>query len=138
MLLKKIKFEIRPNNLRRTKMIRLTKPIISASLVLTIALLINFVGVDIANACGWGQGGGQGYVPQRRDQNGYLAQKQPLTLTQARDIVTSYVKRLNPKLEVGKITDNGGFYEAEVIGEGNEVIQLVGVDKQSGRLIVLN
>jgi len=119
-------------------MIRLTKPIISASLVLTIALLINFVGVDIANACGWGQGGGQGYVPQRRDQNGYLAQKQPLTLTQARDIVTSYVKRLNPKLEVGKVTDNGGFYEAEVIGEENEIIQLVGVDKQSGRLIVLN
>ena len=117
---------------------RLTKPILTGSLILAIALMINFVGSDIANACGWGQGGGQGYVPQRRDQNGYLAQKQPLTLTQARDIVTNYVKRLNPKLEVGKINDNGGFYEAEVINEGNEVIQLVGVDKQSGRLIVLN
>jgi len=117
---------------------RLTKPILTGSLILAIALLISFVGIDIANACGWGQGGGQGYVPQRRDQNGYLAQKQALTQEQARDIVTNYVKRLNPKLEVGKITDNGGFYEAEVIGEGNEVIQLVGVDKQSGRLIVLN
>jgi hypothetical protein len=117
---------------------RLSKPILTASLILTIGLLISIVSVDIANACGWGQGGGQGYVPQRRDQNGYLAQKQPLTPEQARDLVTNYVKRLNPKLEVGNVTDNGGFYEAEVIGEGNEVIQLVGVDKQSGRLIVLN
>lgn len=119
-------------------MIRLTKSIITGSVILTMTLLINFAGLDIANACGWGQGGGQGYVPQRRDQNGFLAQKQALTQEQAKDIVTNYVKRLNPKLEVGKITDNGGFYEAEVIGEGNEVIQLVGVDKQSGRLIVLN
>ena len=117
---------------------RLIKPILTGSLIVVIALLINFVGSDIANACGWGQGGGQGYVPQRRDQNGYFARKQPLTQEQARDVVANYVKRLNPKLEVGKITDNGSFYEAEVIGEGNEIIQLVGIDKQSGRLIILN
>jgi hypothetical protein len=48
------------------------------------------------------------------------------------------VKRLNPELKIGKITDNGGFYEAEVIAEDNEVIQLVGIDKRSGRLILLN
>ena len=36
---------------------RLTKPILTGSLILAIALLINFVGADIANACGWGQGG---------------------------------------------------------------------------------
>lgn len=119
-------------------MIRLTKPVITGAVILTIALLINFVGLDIANACGWGQGGGQGYVPQRRDQNGFLAQKQALTQEQARDIVTRYVKRLNPALKIGKITDNGGFYEAEVIAENNEVLQLVGIDKRSGRLIVLN
>lgn len=117
---------------------RLTKPILAGSLILTIALLINFVGLDIANACGWGQGGGQGYVPQRRDSNGFLAQKQTLTEDQARDIVTKYVKRLNPNLEVGNVKDNGSFYEAEIIAEDNEVIQLVGIDKQSGRLIVLN
>jgi hypothetical protein len=117
---------------------RLTKPILTGSLILSMALLINFVGLDIANACGWGQGGGQGYVPQRRDSNDFMAQKQALTEGQARDIVTKYVKRLNPNLEVGKVTDNGGFYEAEIIAEDNEVIQLVGIDKQSGRLIVLN
>ena len=115
-------------------MLRLTKPIITGSLIVTIALLISFVGVDIANACGWGQG----YVPQRRDSNGYLAQKQALTEEQARDIVTRYVKRLNSKLEVGNLKDNGSFYEAEIIAEDNEVIQLVGIDKQTGRLIVLN
>ena len=117
---------------------KLTTPIPTGSLILTIALLINFVGLDIANACGWGQGGGQGYVPQRRDSNGFLAQKQALTEEQARDIVTKYVKRLNPNLEVGNLKDNGSFYEAEIIAEDNEIIQLVGIDKQSGRLIVLN
>ena len=98
-------------------MTRRTKPIYTASMILAIALLINFVGLDIAAACGWGQGGGQGYVPQRRDQNGYMAQKQALTEEQAKDIVAKYVKRLNPNLEVGKVKDNGSFYEAEIIAE---------------------
>ena len=117
---------------------RRMRPILTGTLILTIALLISFVSADIANACGWGRGGGQGYVPQRRDSNGFLAQKQALTENQARDIVTRYVKRLNPNLEVGKLKDNGSFYEAEIIAEDNEIIQLVGIDKQSGRLIVLN
>ena len=119
-------------------MTKRTQPIFTASLIIAIALLINFVGLDIANACGWGQGGGQGYVPQRRDQNGFLAQKQPLTQEQAKDIVANYVKRLNPNLTVGNVKDNGSFYEAEIVAEDNEVIQLVGIDKQSGRLIILN
>ena len=119
-------------------MTKRTKPIFTASLIIAIALLISFVGLDIANACGWGRGGGQGYVPQRRDQNGFLAQKQPLTQEQAKDIVANYVKRLNPNLTVGNVKDNGSFYEAEIIAEDNEVIQLVGIDKQSGRLIILN
>jgi len=119
-------------------MTKRTKPIFTALLIIAIALLINFVGLDLANACGWGQGGGEGYVPQRRDQNGFLAQKQPLTQEQAKDIVANYVKRLNPNLTVGNVKDNGSFYEAEIIAEDNEVIQLVGIDKQSGRLIILN
>ena len=119
-------------------MTKRTQPIFTASLIIAITLLINFVGLDLANACGWGQGGGQGYVPQRRDQNGFLAQKQPLTQEQAKDIVANYVKRLNPNLTVGNVKDNGSFYEAEIIAEDNEVIQLVGIDKQSGRLIILN
>ena len=107
-------------------------------LFLTITGIFSIASIDFAEACGWGQGGGEAYVPQRRDQNGFLAQKQALTEEQARDIVSNYVKRLNPKLNIGNITDNGGFYEAEIIGDDNQVIQLVGVDKQSGRLVLLN
>jgi hypothetical protein len=108
-------------------------------LFLTVIGIIGIASVDFAQACGWGQGGGDAYVPQRRDQNnGFLAQKQALTEDQARDIVSNYIKRLNPKLNIGNVNDNGGFYEAEIIGEDNQVIQLVGVDKQSGRLVLLN
>ena len=107
-------------------------------LFLTVTAIFSVASIDFAQACGWGQGGGQGYVPQRRDQNGFLAQKQVVTQDEARDIVSNYIKRLNPKLAIGNITDNGGFYEAEIIGDDNQVIQLVGVDKQSGRLVLLN
>lgn len=119
-------------------MLRLSKSIMTGSLILTAALLINFVGLDVANACGWGRSGGGDYVPQRRDSQGFLATKPALTKEQAQDIVTNYVKRLNPELKIGKVTDNGGFYEVEIIADDNQVIQLVGVDKQSGRLILLN
>ena len=118
-----------------TGLAKLTKTFI---LFLTVLAIFSIAGIDIANACGWGQGGGQSYVPQRRDSKGFMAQKQALTEEQARDIVTKYVKRLNPNLEVGNLKDNGSFYEAEIIAEDNEVIQLVGIDKRSGRLIVLN
>jgi hypothetical protein len=120
-------------------MIRITKSAKTFILFLTVIGIVGIFSVDFAQACGWGQGGGQAYVPQRRDQNnGFLAQKQPLNEEQARDIVSNYIKRLNPRLNIGNITDNGGFYEAEIIGEHNLVVQLVGVDKQSGRLVLLN
>jgi hypothetical protein len=108
-------------------------------LFLTVTGIFSIAAIDFAQACGWGQGGGEAFVPQRRDQNnGFLAQKQAVTEEQARDIVSNYAKKLNPKLNIGNITDNGDFYEAEIIGEDSQVIQLVGVDKQSGRLVLLN
>ena len=120
-------------------MTRITKSAKTFILFLTIIGIVGIFSVDFTQACGWGQGGGEAYVPQRRDQNnGFLAQKQALTEEQARDIVSNYVKRLNPKLSIGNINDSGGFYEAEIIGEDNQVIQLVGVDKQTGRLVLLN
>ena len=98
-----------------------------------------FQGTNMAAACGWGNSSGGGdYVPQQRNaSNNFLAQKPALTETQARDIVGNYVKRLNPELEIGSVTDNGSFYEAQIISPDKEVVQLLGVDKQSGRLIVL-
>jgi hypothetical protein len=118
-----------------TKKIR---TIIIGASILALTGMINFVAVDIASACGWGQSGGGGYVPQRRDSDGFLAKKSAVSEDQAREIVTSYVKRLNPDLEIGKVKDNGGFYEVEIVDESQEIVQLLGVDKRSGRLILLN
>jgi len=106
--------------------------------ILALTGMINFVAVDIAGACGYGQSGGGDYVPQRRDSGELLANKSAVSEDQARDIVTNYVKKLNPSLEIGEIKDNGGFYEVEIVNEGREIVQLLGVDKRSGRLILLN
>jgi hypothetical protein len=118
-----------------TKKIR---TIILGASILALTGMINFVAVDIATACGYGQSGGGDYVPQRRDSGELLANKSAVSEDQARDIATNYVKKLNPNLEIGKIKDNGGFYEVEIVDEGQEIVQLLGVDKRSGRLILLN
>lgn len=97
-----------------------------------------FVGSNHASACGWGNSGGENYVPQRRGPTGPLAQRYTLTKEQAFEIVSQHVKRLNPDLEVGRINDAGSFFEAEILSRDNEVVQLVGVDKTSGRLILIN
>jgi hypothetical protein len=119
-------------------MTRKIRTIIIGASLLALTGMINFVAVDIASACGYGQSGGGDYVPQRRDSGELLARKSAVSENQAREIVTSYVKKLNPDLEIGKIKDNGGFYEVEIVDAGQEVVQLLGVDKRSGRLILLN
>lgn len=117
---------------------KLSKTLVMGIAILSIAAMTQFVWTDMAAACGWGQSGGGDYVPQRRDSSGFLARKSTVSEEQARDIVSGYVKKLNPNLEIGKVTDNGGFYEVEIVDAGNEIVQLLGVDKLSGRLIVLN
>jgi len=97
-----------------------------------------FAGSGSASACGWGSSGGGDYVPQRRDSNSYRAQKPSLTKEQSYEIVSNHVKKLNPDLKIGKFNDAGNFYEAEILSQDNEVVQLIGVDKTSGRLILIN
>ena len=98
-----------------------------------------FTGYQEAEACGWGGSGGQGYAPQRRgNQLGPLASKPAITQEQAFDMVFNHIKRLNPDLRVGQVNDAGNFYEAEILSADNEVVQLMGVDKQSGRLMLIN
>lgn len=118
-----------------TKKIR---TLILGASILALMGMINFVAVDIAGACGYGQSGGSGYVPERRDSGELLAKKSDVSEDQARNIVSKYVKKLNPNLEIGQVKDNGGFYEVEIVDEGREIVQLLGVDKRSGRLILLN
>jgi hypothetical protein len=119
---------------------KLSKALVMGIAILSIAAITQFVWTDIAAACGYnsGQSGGSGYVPQRRDSEGFLARKSAVSEDQAKEIVSGYVKKLNPALEIGTVTDNGGFYEVEVVNGGNEIVQLLGVDKRSGRLILLN
>ena len=115
-----------------------------ALLVAGIALTVLFTGVPMhlgthnAAACGWDQGGGQGYVPQRRDGNNYLAQRPALTMDQARQLVENHIHKLNSNLKVGRFNDAGELYEADIVSPGNEVVQVIGVDKRSGRLMLLN
>lgn len=117
---------------------KLSKMLVVGIAILSMVAITQFIWTDFAAACGWGQSGGGDYVPQRRDSGRFLARKSPVTEEQARNIVSGYVKRLNPDLETGKVTDNGGFFEVEVIDAGKEIVQLLGVDKRSGRLILLN
>jgi hypothetical protein len=97
-------------------------------------------GPHYASACGWNSGsaGGGDYVPQRRDSTGPIAQKSFLTKEQAADLASNHVKRLNPSLQVGQINDAGSFYEIQILDSANNVVQRLGVDKQTGRLILIN
>ncbi len=114
------------------------------ALVLAGALIFLFIGPPSAaacgaGACGWtGQSGGADFVPQRQTGGTGLAAKSALTREQAREIVTNHIHKLNPSLKVGKINDSGGFYEADVLSRDDEVIQVLGVDKYSGRLMTIN
>jgi hypothetical protein len=103
----------------------------------------NFLGSGSAFACGgggsWGSAGGGDYVPQQRGLSGSFANKAPaLTKEQAQDVVANQVKRLNPDLRIGQMKDVGSYYEAEVLGADGNVVQRLGVDKESGRMILIN
>jgi hypothetical protein len=101
----------------------------------------NFSGFGHAQACGgnWGASGGGDYVPQRRGPSGWFKNGAPaVTQEQAQQLVTSQVKRLNPDLKIGRLQDAGSYYEAEVVGTNGDVVQRLGVDKESGQMIVLN
>lgn len=112
----------------------------AAGIVMTltaIALPWN-MGAHNAEACGGGQIGGQGYAPQRRDSGNNYAARPALTEEQARKIIEQHVTKLNSTLKVGPINDAGEMYEAEIFSKDNEVVQIIGVAKLSGRLILIN
>jgi hypothetical protein len=87
-------------------------------------------------ACGWGDGGGGGFVPQRHDTGN--APQAAVTADQARQIIENHVQRLNSALRIGKFNDAGSYYEAEIVAANNEVVQIIGVDKRSGQLVLID
>jgi hypothetical protein len=118
--------------------------VIGSLLVLGVFALShsNFWGSGPAFACGvgsWGSAGGGDYVPQRRGPSNSFANRAPaLTKEQAQDVVANQVKKLNPDLRIGQMKDAGSYYEAEVLGADGNVVQRLGVDKESGRMILIN
>ncbi|NQT70160.1 MAG: hypothetical protein HQ552_11330 [Desulfobacteraceae bacterium] len=119
---------------------RYVRLIITAVLILVVAGFGYklFVGTDQASACGVGAQGGENYVPQWRDSGDPVARRPFLTKEQVVEVVVKHVKKLNPNLEVGRINDAGSFFEAEILSKDKEVVQLVGVDKESGKLMLIN
>lgn len=111
--------------------------IITTVLFLALTGGILLAGPGQAIACGYGSSGGSNFVPQRRDSSDYLAGKTAVTPEQAGEIVSNHISKLNPGLEVGNINDAGGFYEVEILSEDKEILQLLGVDKFSGKLMLL-
>ncbi len=115
--------------------------LITAVLFLTLGGTAFFflTGPPSANACGYGSSGGKDYVPQRQGgADNYMAEKSAISPEQAREIVANHINKLNPDLKVGNINDAGSFFEAEILSKDKEIIQLLGVDKFSGRLMLLN
>lgn len=108
--------------------------------VLGTALFLT-LGPASAFACGCsyagGSPGGREFAPQQQDSANSLSRSAAISREQARKIATEYTLKMNPDFEVGGLNDRGGFYEAEILSEDQEVIQLLGVDKFSGQLQVI-
>jgi hypothetical protein len=111
--------------------------------VISFVAIIGFshifiAGPSRANACGVGAQGGESYVPQRRGTTGNLARKAFITKEQAFEMVSRHVKRLNPNLKIGQLNDAGRYFEAEIMTKDNEIVQLIGVEKETGRILLIN
>jgi len=113
---------------------------ISAIIAIITALII-LGSVASLYACGWGSQGGADYVPQERNpqqQQQQVTKSQPISSEQAKEIVSRYIKPVNPQLAVATPNDAGPYYEVDLIGKNGETVQVLGVDKFSGRIEVLN
>lgn len=110
---------------------------VALSLIVIGLAYTHVSGINHASACGWGARGGSDYVPQQRAPGQSFANRPSLTKEQATEIVTNHVKRLNPALRIGRINDGGSFFEAEVLAENGEIVQVLGIDKQTGQIIVI-
>ena len=123
-----------------------TKIIIKITIFTTVLFIM--AGMLIYNpltvmACGYGNSGGSDFVPKRQgpyNGNQSIGNQAAVTIgqEQARSIVKNHITRLNPDLTIGGINDAGGFFEVEVMNKAKEVLQVLGVDKYSGRLMLLN
>jgi hypothetical protein len=76
---------------------------------------------------GPGYGYGYGYGPQ------YQQPQKPLDENQAKESVENYLKSTrNPNLMLGKITERGAYYEAEIVTKDNSLVDKILVDRYTG------
>ena len=111
----------------------------SARLGLFLFVAALFLLPSAALACGYGNSGGADYyTPQR--QNPYASGQVATAISadQARDLVSKQVTKLNPDLSVGNVNDAGSYYEVEVVNKKHEIVQVLGVDKTTALLSLLN
>jgi hypothetical protein len=81
---------------------------------------------------GYGHGGMMGYGPGY-GYYGYNRSGQSMTMEQTKVLVEHYLDSLgNPNLKLGKITDKGKYYEAEVVTKDNSLVNKLMVDKKTG------
>ncbi|MDP2647259.1 MAG: hypothetical protein Q8P24_20185 [Desulfobacterales bacterium] len=99
--------------------------------------MILVTGALSAYACSPGKPGGEEYTPQRRDAE-RSGDGSILSKMQVLDIVAGYLKRINPALRIGQVRDAGRYFVAEVLTEAKEIVQRLGVDKQTGRIMLVN
>jgi hypothetical protein len=89
---------------------------------------------------GMGQGmmgPGYGSEPSRQFPNGrgQLQPQQPIDKAQARSMVENYLQSTgNPNLKLGKITDDGSSFEANIVTKDNSMVDKILVDKNSGTM----
>ena len=108
-------------------------------IIAIIAALIILGSVSTLLACGYGSQGGADYVPrQQNPQQQQITKGQPISSDQAKEIVSRYIKPVNPQLAVATPNDAGPYYEVDLIGKNGETVQVLGVDKFTGRIQVLN
>jgi len=77
-----------------------------------------------------------GSEPSGQFPNGAQQQpQQPIDKAQARSMVENYLQSTgNPNLKLGKITDDGSSFEADIVTKDNSMVDKILVDKNSGAM----
>jgi hypothetical protein len=90
---------------------------------------------------GYGMGSGTmgpGYQPSPQYPNNQQQQQQlqkPIDKTQAESMVKNYLRSSsNPNLKLGKITDQGSSFEADIVTKDNSLVDKILVDKDTGAM----
>lgn len=101
------------------------------SLIILVAGLLISIETSASAMCGGGGGPFGGYC-RGSGWGWYGARKQVMTAREARRLVQEYFA--NENVKVGKVTDRQYFFEVDINDENNSLIDVVIVDKRTGRI----